>query len=300
MFKHLLVPLDGSPLAETALPAAAYLAAKLNAGVTLIHLIERNAPAEVHSARHLRNPDEARTYLEQVARRGFPAGIRVESHVHTAEVSNVAHSIAEHVSELEPDLIVMCTHGRSGPRRWLYGSNAQKVIALSKRPVLLIPPSQSEGAVTFTCRRILVPLDGNPDHEQGLPLAAELALACSAAEHLTLVIPRLGTLKGEKAATGKLLPGTMTALLDIEQQAAEEYLRGHVSRWQTGGLTITAETSRGDPVTAIVEAARRAAADLIVLGTHGKTGMDAFWSGSITPRITDRSPVPLLLVPVHE
>jgi len=50
---------------------------------------------------------------------------------------------------------------------------------------------------------------------------------------------------------------------------------------------------------AIVEAVKRAGADLIVIGTHGKTGMDAFWSGSITPRVSDRSPVPLLLVPIR-
>lgn len=299
MFKHLLVPLDGSPLAETALPVAAHLAATLDAGVILLHLVERNAPAEVHHAQHLRTSDEARAYLDQAARRAFPAGLQVESHVHTSEVSDVARGIVEHAAELDRDLIVMCTHGRSGPRRWLFGSNALQVIALGKTPVLLIPPGQSGSAPVFTCRRILVPLDGNPDHEQGLPVASELAQACQASVQLVLVIPKLGTLKGEKAATGKLLPGTMTALLDIEQPAAEEYLRGHLSKLQAADVPAMAEVARGDPVTAIVEAVKRADANLIVLGTHGKTGMDAFWSGSITPQISDRSPVPLLLVPIR-
>ena len=59
MFKHLLVPLDGSPLAEAALPAAAYLAQKLGASVTLLHVIEQDAPQEIHGERHLTDPDEA-------------------------------------------------------------------------------------------------------------------------------------------------------------------------------------------------------------------------------------------------
>jgi nucleotide-binding universal stress UspA family protein len=63
MFKRLLVPLDGSHLAEAALPAAAFLALKLNAVLTLVHIVERNAPEEIHGDRHLTNADEANAYL---------------------------------------------------------------------------------------------------------------------------------------------------------------------------------------------------------------------------------------------
>ncbi len=300
MFKHLLIPLDGSPLSELALPAAVYLAKTLNAEVTLLHLIEHNAPAEVHHARHLRTPDEAYAYLNETGRRVFPPELHVKSHVHTAEVSDVARSIADHINELGPDLIVMCTHGRSGPRRWLFGSNAQQVIAVGKKPVLLIPAMQSGTAATFDCKRILVPLDGNPDHERGLRVAAELAQASAASVHLVLDIPKLETLRGEKAATGKLLPRTTAALLEISQQNGEEYLSRLRSDLQALGVSATSEVSRGDPVTAIVDAARRISADLLVLGTHAKTGMDAFWSGSLTSTIAGRSPMPLLLVPIEQ
>lgn len=67
MFKHLLVPLDGSRLAESALLAAASLAQNLGASVTLIHIIECDAPVEVHSDRHLANPDEAVDYLKDIS-----------------------------------------------------------------------------------------------------------------------------------------------------------------------------------------------------------------------------------------
>ena len=300
MFKHLLIPLDGSPLSETALPAAVYLARTLKADVTLLHLIEHNAPAEVHHARHLRTPDEAYAYLNETSRRFFPADVQVESHVHTTEVSDVARSIADHINELGPDLIVMCTHGRSGPRRWLFVSNAQQVIAVGKKPVLLIPATQHGTAAAFDCQRILVPLDGNPDHEQGLRVAAELAKACGAEVHLVLVIPKLETLHGEKAAAGKLLPRTTAALLEISQQNGEEYLSRLRSDLEALGVPATSEVARGDPVTAIVDAARRISADLLVLGTHGKTGLDAFWSGSLTPTMAERSPLPLLLVPIDQ
>jgi nucleotide-binding universal stress UspA family protein len=299
MFKHLLVPLDGSPLSETALPAAWFLAKMLDARVTLLHLIERNAPAEVHHARHLRTADEATAYLDEVRQRAFPKTAHVESHVHTAEIDDVARSLADHAAELAVDLIVMCTHGRGDARRWLFGSNAQKVIALSTTPMLLIPPMPDQAVIAFHCDRIVVPLDGNVEHEQGLHTAADLAQVCHAAIHLVLVIPTLDKLKGEKAATGKLLPRTMTALLDLSQDSAEDYLRDHLIRLQAAGLTATAEIARGDAAVAIVAALKRAEADLMALGTHGKTGLDAFWSGSLTPTITERSPVPLLLVPIH-
>jgi nucleotide-binding universal stress UspA family protein len=299
MFKHLLVPLDGSSLAEAALPAAAYLAQTLGATVTLVHVIERNAPQEIHGESHLSGPDEACAYLDEVARRAFPVGLHVERHVHTSEVSDVARSIVEHVGEweLRPDLVVMCTHGRHVPRDWLFGNIAQQVIALGTTPVLLVQPPEA-GLSSFACRRLLVPLDGTTAHERGLAVAVDLAQACAAALHLLLVVPTLGTLSGERAATGRLLPGTMTALLDLAQQGAEEHLHRQVAQLQAAGLVVTAEVSRGDPATMIANTAQRVEADLIVLGTHGKTGLDAFWSGSVAPKISSRSHTPLLLVRV--
>jgi nucleotide-binding universal stress UspA family protein len=300
MFKHLLVPLDGSRLAEAALPAAAYLAQTLGAGVTLVHVIEQDAPQTIHGERHLTGPDEARAYLEEVASRAFPKepGVGVEQHVHTAEVSDVARSIVEHVGELGPDLIVMCAHGWGGLRSRLFGSIAQQIIGLGTTPVVLIQPARGEAAPPFACERLLVPLDGNPVHEQGLPVAVSLAQASAATLHLLLVVYTLSTLPGEQAASGRLLPGVTSALLDLRQQEAEEYLRRQATPVQAAGVDVTVEICRGDPAKTIVRTAKRVKADLIVLGTHGRSGMDAFWSNSVAPQVSSRSRVPLLLVPV--
>jgi nucleotide-binding universal stress UspA family protein len=302
MFKHVLVPLDGSRLAEAALPAAAYLAGSLDARVTLVHVVERRAPQEVHGERHLADPGEADAYLEEVAGRAFPSGAQVECHVHSNEVRDVARSLTEHVGELGPDLIVMCTHGRGGLRSWLLGSIAQQVIALGTTPVLLVQPEGMAEAPEFVCRRLLVPLDGNPEHEEGLTVAVDLARACGADLHLMMVVHTLGTLPGQQAATARLLPGATSLLLDVSEEGAEQLLRQKVAQLQsTAGpmMPITVEVSRGDPALAIVRTAQRVQADVVVLGTHGKAGLDAFWSGSVAPQVASRSRVPLLLVPVR-
>ena len=180
MFSRLLVPLDGSALAEVVLPATLYLAQTLSASVTLIHVIEQDAPPQVHGERHLTTASEARAYLEAVTARSFPPDLRrrVEQHVHTGAVSDVARTITDHVGEFDSDLIVMCTHGRSGLHHWLFGSIAQQTIALGTTPILLIRPTEAELALPFHCRRLLVPLDGKPDHEQAVPVALDLAHAC--------------------------------------------------------------------------------------------------------------------------
>ncbi len=298
MFKHLLVPLDGSSLAEAALPVAAFFARALGASVTLIHVIERNAPKEVHSEKHLSTPEEAETYLAEVGGKAFPDGIQVKRHVHTAPVSDVARSIAEHSAEMAPDLVVMCTHGRGGLRDFLYGSIAQQVIASGKTPVLMVRPDGTESSRGFKVNKLLAPLDGIPDHEQGLRVAVALAQACEASIHLLMVVPTYGVLTGEYAATSRLLPGATAAMLDLAEEGGEDYLRRHLVELHKSSLAVTAEVARGEPALTIVEVSRKVGADLIVLGTHGKTGVDAFWAGSVTPRISTQSSVPLMLVPV--
>jgi len=299
-FQRLLVPLDGSRLAESALPAARFLAGLFHSSVTLIHLIEHNAAPAVHSERHLTEPGEAQAYLQEVAQRAFPAGVPVEHHVHTAEISDVARSLVDHAAELKVDLIVMCTHGRGGLRDLLFGSIAQQVVALGQTPVLLIRPTQTGEAPPFACRLILVPLDGDPAHEAGLAAASVLARASSGALHLVMVIRGIGSLKADQAATALLMPLTMNALLEVSEQQAQDYLRQNIARLQAEALNVTAEVGRGEPVRYLRSAAKRAGADLIVLGTHGKTGLEASLSGSVAPRLSGRAHVPLLLVPLAE
>lgn len=299
MFHHLLVPLDGSRMAESALPAAAFVAERFKADVTLLHVIERNAPSVVHGEHHLTGPAEADHYLERIKETVFPEGVTVACHVHEVEVESVSRSIVEHSGEYSPDLIVMCTHGRSGIRNQLFGSIAQRVIAMGNVPILLIRPEDDESFPHFQCERILLPLDANPEHERCIPTAVDMVRACGAELRMVMVVPTVGSLPGEWAASGKLLPGVTGELLDIGWQNAEDYLRNLADKmWEREGVSAGYAALRGDPSEEIGGAVSDFRADIVILGTHGRSGMDAFWSGSIASRVIARTSVALLLVPV--
>jgi len=298
MFRHLLVPLDGSGMAESALPAAAFLAEKLSSRVTLMHVVEKNAPSEVHGQSHLKSAEEAASYLGEVSQRYFPKGLQVDCHVHEAAVTDVAESIVAHADELRHDLVIMCSHGRGKALNMFLGSIAEKVIAMDSRPVLITHPDEGGGAPVFSCASILVPLDGDPEHAQALPVSQELAKACDAALHLAIVVPRFTTLSGEMAATSRTLPGTTSRMLELASQEAAEYLQALVAGLRSQGNTASAHLLRGAPAKMIMDCAIRARADLIVLATHGKTGMAAFWAGSVGHKICSYRKIPLLLIPV--
>jgi nucleotide-binding universal stress UspA family protein len=300
MFRRLLVPLDGSHLAEAALPAAAMIAHPLKATVTLAHLIERDAPQAVHGERHLRTTEEATSYLGEIAQRFFGKEIDVTLHVHAVAVRDVARGIAEHAKEFQADLIVMCTHGKRGWRRLVLGSIAQQVLSAGHCPVLLLQPSDAGAAAPTAFRRILVALDGDPDHERSLPIAAGLAKGLGAALHLLTVVPTLGTVQGAEAATGIMLPAATAEVLDLTEDAARAHLAELARGLAAHAIAVTCTTARGDPDSRIVEEAAREQADVIVLGTHGKAGMNAFWSGSVAPHIPSKTHLPLLLIPVHD
>ena len=149
MIRRILVPLDGTDLAEAALPAAAALCAKLGAAVVLVHLLEKRAPRAVHGRPHLATAGEAEAYLNEVAARRFPTQLKVEVHVHSEGVVDVARSItahAEHPQEAGSELIVMCAHGGRTTREALVGALAQRVTARGRTPVLVVRASAPGGA----------------------------------------------------------------------------------------------------------------------------------------------------------
>jgi nucleotide-binding universal stress UspA family protein len=232
MIEHILVPLDGTKLAEAALPPAAALAGLLDARITLLHLVEKDASPEVHGERHLTEAGEAQRYLDDLRRRALPAALRVECHVHSPAVSDVAGGIVAHRRELHPDLIVMCTHGTGGIERMLRGSLAQKVVALGEIPLLLVRSEFEEERGPFSPKRLLVPLDGIPEHEAGLELACGLAAAASGRLHLVSVVASTPSLAGRQATLSRFMPGTTQALQEITAANKEE--SGPLPRSTTG------------------------------------------------------------------
>lgn len=296
MILNILVPLDGSSLAEAALPGAIWFSKLFGARITLLHVIEHNAPASVHGERHLRNEAEALSYLKSVAE-SFPPGTQTAFHVHREEVSNVARSIAMHAGELVQDLVVMCAHGKSGLRQFMVGSIAQQVIAFGSTPVLLVQSQRDQQALFANMDRLLVALDEDPEHNCGLELAGLVARRSGAALRVLHVVPKLESLKGEEAAASKLLPAATKALLEIEQESALQLLQERIEPWEQRGVNITTLIRRGDPAEQIPKTAAETGCKMIVLSSHGKTGMGAFWAGSVAPRVPGLTDLPLLLAP---
>jgi len=297
MFKHILVPLDGSNLSEASLIPAAVLAGKFKAPVTLLHVIEQDAPSEIHADRHLTKPEEALDYLEDIAKREFPPKVKVQTHVHTAPVSDVTRSIVEHVTtEFQTDLIVICAHGKSGIHDALFGNIAQQIAAQGRTPLLIVKPVSPR----FKLEKILIPLDPDSGHDISFPYAESLAKAFKAEIHLLSVIPTFGTLAGEQAAAGTLMPVTAQAFLDMKEENARQHLEEHTTALKAKGLSASMEIARGDPASLITKIAESSSVDLIILATHRRKGMGAFWARSVAPKVAQKTKLPLLLIPLSQ
>lgn len=293
---NFLVPLDGSRLAESVLPAVEELARRYQAQVTLLHIIEENPPSTVHGDRHLTTVAEAQVYLQGIAHRLHLAAPMVETHVHEDKEENVAQSIVEHAQELKANLVIMCAHGSGGLRGFLFGSIAQQALQRGTQSILLIQPRKDGSAPPFQLQRILVPLDGSEAHEPALPAAIRLARLFEASLRLVVVVPTRSTLSGEQAVSGILLPTTMRAMLDLAQENASSYLERALAQCQSEGVPASSEVLRGEPVSVLLSAAERLDTDLLVMASHGRTGLDALFSGSVTARVAGQFTRPILLV----
>lgn len=293
---HLLIPLDGSRLAEAVLPPAFALASACGSTITLLHVIEHHAPRTVHGEPHLHDLSGAAEYLGRVANQYARYGVPVDVHVHPNEEDDVARSIAEHADEFETDLILLATHGSGGLRDFLFGTIAQQVLQQSTKPVLLVRPEQGYPE-EFRYQTIMIPLDGTADAEMVLPMAVLLATGTGARLHLVRAVPTLSTLPGESGAVATFLPGATAALLEIEEREAYAYLDA-VRRRSPRVASI--EVRRGDIARELAQAGAGVDADLIMMSTHGRAGIEGYWSGSIAAKVLSRYNRPLLLMRIRQ
>lgn len=297
--KRILLPLDGAPMSEAVLPAATLLARKLEATLILLHILEQRAPTTVHGERHLSQAAESDAYLVQLAERLTADGLSVEKHVHESPEGDVARSIAAHADELGSDLVALCTHGQGHLRDLLWGNIAQQVLCHGQQPVLLVPPAATSDPV-WQLERILVPLDGTAAHEPALPVAQGLARGSGARLLLVMVIPTAATLRPKQAATGLLMPMTMRAVLDLAEQGARDYLARTANDCAAAGVTAEALLHRGEVGPGVVTAATNEAADLVIMATHGRSGIDAWLEQGVAASVLPQVRCPLLLLQAGE
>jgi nucleotide-binding universal stress UspA family protein len=255
----LLVPLDGSELAAAALPLARLLATANHAEVTLVMVAPSGA--QPGSTREMHD------YLAELISVGREAGITMHASV---RVGNPAEAILERAREIQPDLIVMATHGRSGIGRTLLGSVTDHVLRACATPLLVLRPGERQ---VEALRKILVPVDGTPGGALALTVAAPLSRQSNAPLVLVRAFAR-----------------------DADGQAAEGYIAELVRRLR--GISLEAEggvvgTAAGE---AIVTAADQLDVDLIVMSTHSRWGAARTLLGSVADEVVRNSRRPVLLV----
>ncbi len=296
-----LVPLDGSKLAESVLPAAADLAARWPATLLLLHAVERKAPARVHGQPHLTEPGEAERYLTSVAAGLRRDGVQVQIHVHEPAVDDVVAGLVEHVEEVDADLVLLCTHGRGGLRDLMVGSIAQQTLARASRPVLLVRPPLPEQVAPLDRLPWAVAVDPAGHHLRDLPLVGGLARALGVRLHLLSVVPTLATLTAERRAAAVVSPAATTTLLDMEAEdtlALLQELAGHLRGER--GLDVDLEVVRGEPVERVSALmAREPGCGLLAVATHGRAGLAGRLERSFAVRIVSRIRQPVLLLPLE-
>jgi nucleotide-binding universal stress UspA family protein len=312
--KTIIVPLDGSALGEQALPYARLYAALLDANVVLLRVVtdeEQQAflfrraaelrleafprsdePPDAHPSVAL--ADSAAAYLEAQAEMLRAAGLHVAVSVYTGSAAECIVEASHH-----PDtLIIMATHGYSGLRRWTIGSVADKVVHNAAVPVLLVRAG-AVPSLPLPLARIMVPLDGSAIATQALPVAVEFATRARADLVLLQAVLPFVDLTPAYAPLSRPLP-VPHDLIDEERTAVQQQLQQVVAHLNRPDLRISLVTEVGYPADVILDEAGKRRADLIVMATHGRSGLRRWVLGSVADKVLHASHIPLLLVRAQE
>jgi nucleotide-binding universal stress UspA family protein len=263
---RMLVPLDGTPEAESVLPALLPLFRTQKVRLTLFGV---QLPGE--------SPSSLDVYLGRLRTSLLLDGVTSETRVASGEPSE---EILRAGKPAEFDLIAMATHGRAGLHRDLLGSLTEQVLRGSTIPVLAFPP----GAKIGDWKRMVVALDGSVTAEAVLADAAELAKSMGATLHLVRVkslVPQLITNPG--------LP------FPIPEPDPQPYLEGFSGVLAASGILTLPQAREGEAAEEIVAVARETNAGLLCLTTHGRTGLSRSLLGSVAEKVLRTAPCPVLL-----
>lgn len=285
MINHILVPLDGSALAECVLPHITAIAPVTNARVTLLHVLQqfqhgRGNPAVDPVEWHLQKQNSEK-YLEQIVNQLNASGLLgVESIILEG---NPANSVIDFAQNNNVDLIALSTHGNSGLSGWNVSSVVQKILLRSYKSILLVraylPSSTAKTKIRY--KRLFVGMDCSPRSEFVLPFAISLAQF-----HKSQIILECAVEKPQ-AINRFPLSDEDTELINkfVERnyQAASHYFKQLVTQFSTKELKMKTHVSIGDNAVALLhDMAEEANADLMMLAAHGYSGERRWPYGSVT------------------
>jgi nucleotide-binding universal stress UspA family protein len=285
-FRSILVPLDGSPLAEDAIPYALAIAERARSKVRFVLVYPHQYPPLLI--------EPANVYLKELTRRFRERlGRSLSSLILNGPV---APSLVKHAQEIGADLVVMTTHGRSGLRRTWLGSVTDQVMRTIKVPLMVVRPREDGSLPAVTVSEIVVPLDGSPLAETALEPAAAMARIWDAEVSLVQVIhPAL-------VASDPALPfptGYDDEMTAIHRESAQDYVQDRAEGLRERGVKASGVAVVGHAGVAdtLLDLASPERVSLVAMATHGRGGVRRFVLGSITDKVIRAAQVPILVMP---
>ncbi len=294
---RILFPTDFSPGSERALDTALALAQEFDAELHMLHAVVLHADDPNDPAHHFPDAEEVRLRLEKTANQRMESGIAERAagslkiqHSHRRGFS-VAPTILEHALEFDPDLIVMSTHGRRGLDNILLGSVTEEVVRFANCPVLTVRSGEEAPAFPSTAP-ILVPVDFSEHSRQALTLARDIAATFGSKVCALHVF--------ERPIHPEIYLGGMP-LDSPDFHTVEGSLREALATFvaETPGAevpVVSLDVVEGRAVPAILDFVLDSGAGLVVIATHGLTGLAHVLLGSVSEKVVRRATCPVLSV----
>lgn len=292
IFQHILVPIDNSDASNRAAQTALQIAAALGSQVSFAYATTEFA-----------SPEDAKRTLEPAVILARNAGVHVDTHVINGYTQSIAQAIAFNAEDSGCDLIVVGTHGREGLERLLLGSVAERVTRVAHIPVMVVRPVKNAGRYATQITRILVAVDGSDASNLALHSANDLAHALGANLEIISIVPDVSISTGYGFGGGDYLPAhdvdryasdLAASSQAVISSALEQLGRTALKPVQVNATSVPANGQR--IAAAILLSAANLHADLIVIGTHGRGGVEELLLGSVAQSVSHHASIPVLLI----
>lgn len=305
MYTQILTPLDGSEVSEQVLPYVQSLASGLSLPITLLLAVEPEHPSvgqilnpSLHLYEtHFHRASHGQAYLERRAGELREAGLSVITTVPHKEPSA---AIVDEAANDPGALIAMASHGRSGLARWWMGSVADKVLHTVTNPLLIVRSQAQQADVKSAPHRLVVPVDGSELAEQSLPHVTYMAAALGLPVDLVRATLSESEYYQAMSVDLRVLPTTLPSYQSIAETLDGEalaYLADVKTRLlQQGVPSVEERVLQGPPADSIVDLATAGDNGLIVMTTHGRSGVGRMLLGSVAERVVRHSSGPVLLI----
>jgi nucleotide-binding universal stress UspA family protein len=290
MYKRMLVPLDGSELAEIVLPYAKELAGRLDLELVLLHVCEQHGAESQFMCQsyvdHTAETVKAQSREVQI-KTGAPQGGETVEVTPATVTGHPAEEIINYANSNNIDIILLASHGRSGVSRWVLGSVADKVLRASRVPIWLVRAAIPEKIVydEWPKKSYLVLLDGSKTAETVLPHVEALAKQRSAGL-MNIVLLRVVE---EPFITADYPEANwkehVKNIKEHFKNEAESYLAGVRQRLAAVGLKVTMKVLMGKPADEIIDYAYKNHPNLIIMATHGNSLASRWEYGNVADKV---------------